>query len=244
MAMKGMQNTIIRSGGWVLVLLGMMFGISACDQYFLQTAKWGIALGIVFVTLVFTFILLSIEMPKIGKIDIPLIKRILFIVFLVVDVLFVVLGFVFDQGFANQAYVMLLGMVLMALVFKLEKDAIEKNKVTIGVVFLVVEVVLAIIASLSLQVGGVLIFIAFLASGITGVIGWNYLQSIFWNQKKASIILLAIAIILAWVCGIVTLLAGLSWICLLWPILMTLGDVMVLGIEMMMRKKKLLVYIK
>ncbi|HMF33455.1 MAG TPA: hypothetical protein VKK79_18665 [Candidatus Lokiarchaeia archaeon] len=244
MAMKGMQNTIIRSGGWILVLLGMMFGISACDQYFMiSPANWGIALGIVFVTLVFTFILVSIDMPKVGKFDIPKIKRILFIVFLAVDVLFVVLGFVFDGGFALQAYLMLLGMVLMAIVFKLEIDAIEKRKTVIGVLFLAIEVVLAILVILAIPAGAWM-FILFLVSGIAGVVGWNNLQSIFWNQKKQSIIFLAIAIAAAWVCTIIMLLVPLSWVNLLWPILMTLGYLMVLGIEQKMRAKKLLVYIK
>ncbi len=254
-----MSNTIIRGSGWILVLLGIMFGISACDQYFMfpGVANWSIALGIVFVTFVFFFILISIDLPKMGKFNIPKIKRILFLVFLAVDVVFVVLGFVFDSGFANQAYLMLLGAVLMAIVFKLEIGIIKKRQVLIGVAFIIIEAVLAIIIVLIIPPRTVdyfywirrtnanpKMFILFVASGMTGVIGWNYLQSIFWKQKKASILFLAIAIALAWVCAIVIFLVPLSWINLLWPILMTLGYLMVLLTEMKMHSKKLLVYIK
>jgi hypothetical protein len=242
MAMKGMKQTLFKSVGWFLVLIGLMLGIYSCYQYYAAGSGYGFAFGVLFVTIVITVILLSIDLPnlKVKKISIKTIKNLIFVLLLVIDVLFLV--FQSDGTFSVHALILFIGMVLTAIVLKLERDFIEKRKKQLGLVFLAVEIVLILIIVLVIPDNGM--YYLFLIYGIGGMVGWDTLQSIFWKQKLRSIIFLGISIVLGWIYGIIMVAGLFLWTNLLGPIFVLLGLFLVLYIEWQMRKKKLLVYIK
>ncbi len=237
-----MKQTIFKSLGWFLVLLGLMLGIDSCYQYTARGSGYGFALGVTFVTIVVSLILLSIDLPnlKIKNIPIKVIKNLVFVVFIVIDVLFLVL--MSDGSFSANAFILFIGMILAAIVLKLEKDFIEKRKKQLGLIFLVAEIVMVLIVVLVIPDNGM--YYLFLIYGIGGMVGWDTLQSIFWKQKLRSIIFLGISVVVGWIYGIIMVSSSLLWTNLLGPIFVTLGLFLVLYLETQMRKKKLLVYIK
>jgi len=243
--MKGLKKTfILKSLGWFLVLLGLMLGIFSCYQNFAAGSNYGFAFGVTFVTIVVSLILVSFDLPniKIKNIRVQIIKNIVFIAFAVIDGLFFV--FSADGTFSVHAFVLFIGMILAAIVLKLEKEFIEKRKKMLGLLFLLVEIVLVLIVVLGIPDPGNWLYYIFLIYGIGGMIGWDTLQSIFWKQKVRSIIFLGVAIGLGWIYSIAMVAAGFLWTNLLGPIFVTLGLFLVLYLELQMRKKKLLVYVK
>ncbi len=242
-----MKSTLLKSVGWFLVLIGLMLGIFSCYQYFAPVSDYGFALGVTFVTIVVTLILLSIDLPniKIKNISINTMKKLILVLFAVIDVLFLALTAV--GSFSFQALVLFIGMILAAVVLKLERDFIEKRKKKLGLLFLVIEFVLVLIVVLAIPHPMNGMYVVFLIYGIGGMVGWDTLQSIFWKQKVRSVLFLGISVALGWIYGILmvaTPYPGYAWTNLLGPIFVTLGLFLVLYLEAQMRKKKLLVYIK
>ncbi|OLS15136.1 MAG: hypothetical protein RBG13Loki_1232 [Promethearchaeota archaeon CR_4] len=245
MATKDIQKTmILKSFGWFMALLGLMMGIFSCYQYFRPISNYGFAFGVTFVTIVVSLILLSFDLPniKIKKIGVKTIKNLIFFSFIIIDVLLFV--FTSDGTFSIHAFVLFIGMILAAIILKLEKEFIEKRKKLLGLIFIGVEIILVLVVVLAIPDPGNWLYYIFLVYGIGGIVGWDTLQSIFWKQKLRSIILLGVAIVLGWIYGITMVVATLSWTNLLGPIFVTLGLFLVLYLETQMRKQKLLVYVK
>ncbi|GAB4307149.1 MAG: hypothetical protein Kow0069_04430 [Promethearchaeota archaeon] len=235
MAIKGMKVAAVRWVGWILCLLGL--GMTVYNFTLLSTGHGptGVWAMVTFVSLTLAVLLANIEMEVVKKY-----QRQVYLGLVVVNV---VLGLGLARAYHLLALLFWVNLACLTFVVKNERENFEEKKKVVGVLLLAINGVLDVVGLASFP-AFTLQFLLYLAGALAAFVSWNYVLSIFWNEKKRCAVAQAAFQAIGWIFGGSLVGTGISGTLLLAPLFAVAGFFVTLAAERVMIARKHLVYIK